>query len=197
MRCLIVDDHPAVILALADVLADSGFEIVGTARRGDDAVERASALSPDCAVVDYRMPELGGAALIARLRDVVPRMALVVYTAEGGGAVAREALAAGADAVVLKEAPVGDVVLALEAALHGAPYVDPRFGHSPAAVTLSARETQVLTLIAQGHAYEEIAAELGIGMETCRTHLKKACVRLGAPTRSAAVARALRQGLIR
>jgi len=195
-RCIVVDDHPAVVQALVALLADSDFDIVGTAWRGDEAVELARKLSPDCAVVDFRMPSLGGGALIAQLHDVVPRMAIVVYTAEKENSVVREALTAGADAIVLKEAPLEDILLGVEAALEGMPYVDPRFISSLPKISLSRREAEVLELIAQGHGYEEISAELGIGMETCRTHLKHACVRLGAATRTAAVARALRQGLI-
>ncbi len=100
---------------------------------------------------------------------------------------------------MLKDAPLGDVVRALQAALRGRRYVDAelaRFelGWSPP--PLSKREREVLSLVAEGLEYSKIACRLGIGAETARTHLKKACLRLGAATRTQAVAKAIRRGWI-
>ena len=202
LRCLVVDDHPALAAAVSTYLADNGFEIVDTARDGASALAAAEAGSPDLALVDYRVPRIAGAVLIERLRDAAPDMRIAVYTADADATLVRDALAAGAGAVVLKEAPLVDVVRAFEALLAGRTYVDPalaasaldRNGHNGRSLT--AREVDVLRLLAEGLTHEEIGARLGISSETVRTHMRKACNRLGAKTRTQAVALALRRGLM-
>jgi DNA-binding NarL/FixJ family response regulator len=102
---------------------------------------------------------------------------------------------------VLKEAPLPDVARALGAVLAGGSYVDPALGvvsltKRPVSSELTRREADVLTLLAEGFTYEEIGRRLGISSETVRTHLQKACGRLGASTRTHAVATAIRLGLI-
>jgi DNA-binding NarL/FixJ family response regulator len=98
---------------------------------------------------------------------------------------------------VLKEAPLTDLTRALEAVLAGGTYLDPALAQrDPRSARLTAREREVLELLAEGIGHEEIGKQLGIGAETVRTHLRKACERLGAATRTEAVATALRLGLI-
>ena len=201
-RCLVADDHPALLLAVSAHLAEHGFEVVARAEDGDGAVAAAEREQPDTALVDYRMPRAGGADLVRRLKDVSPRTAIAVYTAEADEALVAGALAAGASAVVLKEAPLADVVRALRSILHGGAYVDAAVAgwsvadRGRAAATLTAREADVLRLLSNGLSHEQVGRRLDISAETARTHLRKACGRLGAPTRTAAVARAIRLGLI-
>jgi DNA-binding NarL/FixJ family response regulator len=197
--CLIADDHPGVLLALTESLEDNGFDVVAAAPSGTSALELILRDSPECAVIDYRMPDLGGPELIERLHTASVRTAIVVYTAEVTGSLGAEVLAAGADAVVLKEAPLDDVVRALRTALEGSWYVDPKLAELQATrepAPLSGREREVLALVAEGLEYSEIGRRLGIGSETARAYLKKACRRLGASTRTEAVAEAIRRGWI-
>jgi DNA-binding NarL/FixJ family response regulator len=136
------------------------------------------------------------------LKDVSPETQVAVYTAEADGALVGEALASGASAVVLKEAPLADVVRALEAIAEGRPYVDAVLaaralgGRASETTALTPRETDVLRLLADGLTHEQVGRRLEIGAETARTHLRKACGRLGVATRTSAVARAIRLGLI-
>ena len=196
-RCLVADDHPALSVAVCDVLAENGMDVVGPAADGARALELAREEQPELALLDYRMPRLEGAALVAALHEASPGTAILVYTAEASAQVARDALEAGASGLVLKDAPLADLGRALEAVRAGGSYVDPGVTHADAqAVELTARELDVLALTADGLSHEEIGARLGIGAETVRTHLKKACARLGASTRTQAVASALRLGLI-
>lgn len=202
-RCLLADDHPALVAAIGDLLEENGFEVVGPAVDGAGAVGLAETERLDVAVVDYRMPGLGGTELIRRLKEAAPELALLVYTADADGRVAREALERGADGILLKEAPLPDLLRALAAVRDGQRYVDPALaamlvgaGRPPAASALTEREREVLARVADGKTHEEIAGELGIGTETVRTHLRKACERLGAATKTQAVASALRLGLI-
>jgi DNA-binding NarL/FixJ family response regulator len=196
-RCLIADDHPALTSAVASYLAENGFEVVGPASDGRRAVALMTDEKPDLALVDYRMPRLSGADLVRALCEASPDTRIVVYTADGDERLAREVLDAGAVALVLKEAPLADLVRALEAALGGSSYLDPALTKLAAPATkLTRRELDVLALLAEGLQHEAIGKRLGISSETVRTHLRKASDRLGASTRTQAVATALRLGLI-
>jgi len=202
MRCLLADDHPALVVALSDFLETNGIEVAAIARDGAEAVELAASEAPDVALVDYRMPKLAGRELVERIRAEAPGTKVVVYTAEMGESIARDALGAGASGIVLKEAPLVDVLRALESALADRTYVDPALAGlallnpRSGGTLLTARECQVLELLAEGLSHEEIGGRLGISGETVRTHLQKASERLGAGTRTQAVATALRLGFI-
>ena len=201
-RCLVADDHPALVSAVADFLSDHGFEIVGPASDGAQALAAAANARPELALVDYRMPRSGGRELIRRIKEVSPHTRVAVYTAEASGQLVTDVLAAGADAIVLKEAPLADLVRALTAILAGQSYVDPALAGAALgigngrATGLTPRERDVLTLLAEGLTHEEVGERLDIAAETVRTHARKAADRLGAKTRTQAVATAIRLGLI-
>jgi DNA-binding NarL/FixJ family response regulator len=203
-RCIVADDHPALVAALVDLLGDNGFDVVAAAYDGRAALRAARASAPDVALVDFRMPQLGGTELVRQLRAACPETRVAVYTAETDPAVVTAVLTAGADAVVLKESPVTDLVRALRSVLSGRPYVDAalataaiegrtRVGPAP---ELTPRELEVLTLLAEGLSHEAIGRRLDIGAETVRTHARKAADRLGARTRTQAVASAIRLRLL-
>jgi DNA-binding NarL/FixJ family response regulator len=195
-RCLLADDHPALTSAVSAYLSENGFTIVGPAPDGRRAVLLAAEEQPELALIDYRMPRLAGVELIHALREASPNTRIAVYTAEADERIAHEVLEAGAVALVLKEAPLADLVRALEAALAGGSYLDPALAGAVPGKKLTQRELDVLGLLAEGLQHEEIGRRLGISSETVRTHLRKACDRLGAATRTQAVATALRLGLI-
>jgi DNA-binding NarL/FixJ family response regulator len=196
-RCLLADDHPALTVAVSTFLNENSFDVVGPVADGRRAVALAEQAKPDLALVDFRMPRLSGVELIQRLLEVSPNTRITVYTADADEGIARDVLGAGAVGLVLKEAPLADLVRALEAALAGNSYLDPALGklHKPRSA-LTQRELDVLGLLAEGLQHEEIGRRLGISSETVRTHLRKASDRLGAATRTQAVATALRLGLI-
>jgi DNA-binding NarL/FixJ family response regulator len=194
--CLFADDHPTLRVAISEFLDREGYAIVGPFADGRSAAEAAAAEQPTVAVVDYRMPQLGGASLVRELANASPSTYIVVYTAEADPALAEEALDAGASAVVLKEAPLGDLARALQVVRAGDTYVDTGLRRRDTSPPLTQREREVLQLVANGLTHESIATTLGIGAETVRTHLRKACNRLGASTRTQAVATAVRLGLI-
>lgn len=201
-RCLVADDHPALLVALTPYLEEHGIDVVHAALDGLDALAAAKRLQPDVALLDHRMPRLGGSELVRRVNEASPATRIAVYTAEADPATVDDALASGASAVVLKDAPLADVVRALEAIVDGRRYIDAVLAagvladRSHGAVSLTRRETEVLRLLADGLTHEEVGRRLEISAETARTHLRKACGRLGAPTRTSAVARAIRLGLI-
>jgi DNA-binding NarL/FixJ family response regulator len=200
VRCLVADDHPALLQAVCDFLEANELFVVGTAPDGERAVALAAETRPDVALVDFRMPRLSGVELIVRLLNTSPESKIVVYTADADEALVRSALGAGASAVLLKESPLDDLVRAVETSVAGATYVDPAlsFGLDATAGTpvLTDRECSVLTLLAEGMSHDEIGAQLSISGETVRTHVRKASKRLGGATRTETVAKALRLGLI-
>jgi DNA-binding NarL/FixJ family response regulator len=202
LRCLVADDHPALVAAVSDFLESQGFEVVGRARDGLAAVASAQEMKPDVALVDYRMPHLEGADLLGQLRENAPDMLIAVYTADSDQSIVRIVFDAGAHALILKDAPLSDLVHALETIRSGRRYVDPALatvalGASNGKPSLTPRETEVLAHVADGLSQEEIGRRLSISPETVRTHVRKACDRLNARTRTHAVATALRLGIFR
>ncbi len=196
-RCLIADDHPALTAAVSAYLSAEGFEVVGPASDGRKALALATAEQPELALLDFHMPRLGGLELISALRAASPGTRICVYTADADQRLAEDALAAGVSGFVVKESPLADVGRALDVVLAGGSYVDAAVALARnGKAALTQRERDVLGLLAEGLRHEEIGLRLGISSETVRTHLRKACDRLGAATRTQAVATALRQGLI-
>ncbi|HVM69454.1 MAG TPA: response regulator transcription factor [Gaiellaceae bacterium] len=201
--CLVADDHPAVVEAVADVLAEHGVEIAGRARDGHEAAQKIEATQPKVALLDLRMPGLSGIEVARRVARSSPDTAVILYTAFGDRALLTEAMDAGARGFVLKEAPLAEVVRAVELVASGRTYVDPVLAGvlSSSAATdkmskLTQRERDVLRLLADGMSNEEIGKTLFISPETVRTHVRKAMAKLDADTRTQAVATALRQSLI-
>ena len=167
--CLVADDHPALASAVCGYLSANGFDIVGCASDGRRAVALATETKPEVALIDFRMPRLAGGELVRTLKEVSPGTAIAVYTADADEAVAQEVIDAGALALVLKEAPLADVVRALEAALAGVVYLDPALQRPSPKKTLTPRELDVLRLLAEGLQHEQIGRQLGITAETVRT----------------------------
>ncbi|HEX5448872.1 MAG TPA: response regulator transcription factor [Gaiellaceae bacterium] len=198
---LVADDHPAVLEAVASYLHDQGVDVVGRAEDGAAALELIERRMPQVAVVDVRMPNLGGIELARRLRGKSDTQVLL-FSGYGDRALLLEALDAGVRGFVLKEAPLEDLLRAVRALAAGEGYVDPVLAGSLAASVgerlpeLTVRERDVLRLLADGLSNEEIGKKLFISAETVRTHLRKAMDKLGAETRTQAVAVALRDRII-
>ena len=202
ITCVIADDHPAMLTAVAEVLIKHGVDIVGKASDGQDALEQIEAKQPRVALVDVRMPRLSGIELAKRAAVVAPNTSIVFYTAYGDRALLSEALDVGARGFVLKEAPLPDLVRAVERVAAGDAYVDPVLAgvlvsaQTDKVPSLTQREREVLRELADGRSNEEIGKRLFISPETVRTHVRKAMAKLEADTRTQAVAKALRQSLI-
>jgi DNA-binding NarL/FixJ family response regulator len=200
---VIADDHPAMLSAVAEVLRRSGFEIVGEAADGQQALALIEEVKPQVALIDVRMPRLSGIEVATKAAAVSPETAVVFYTAFGDRALLSEALDVGARGFVLKEAPLVDLVRAVERVAAGEAYVDPVLagvlvsGHVTDRVpTLTQREREVLRHLSDGLSNEEAGKALHISPETVRTHIRKAMTKLEADTRTQAVAIALRQSII-
>jgi DNA-binding NarL/FixJ family response regulator len=203
ITCVVADDHPAVLEAVAEFLVQGGIEVIARARDGEEALERIEQRKPRVALVDVRMPKLGGIELTRRAQRSTPDTSILLYTGYGDRALLTEALDAGVRGFVLKEAPMDDLLRAVQSVASGGTYVDPVLAGTLAASSignklpeLTQRERDVLRLLADGLANEEIGKRLYISAETVRTHVRKAMDKLDADTRTQAVARALRDRLI-
>jgi DNA-binding NarL/FixJ family response regulator len=200
LRCLVADDHPALVAAVSAVLETEGFDVVARASDGISAIVRVKETRPDVALVDYRMPRLGGVELVEQLTACSPETLVAVYTADPDQSIVGAVFEAGAQALILKDAPLADLGQALETICSGGRYIDPALarvalGGVSSRPALTPRETEVLSHVADGLSHDEIGNRLSISPETVRTHVRKACERLNARTRTHAVATALRLGL--
>jgi DNA-binding NarL/FixJ family response regulator len=204
IRCLIADDHPAILDAVSRFLeGDDELEIVGKASEGERALREIETHAPDVALLDIRMPGLGGIEIARRLVTEGSPTAVILYTGHPDRSLLLEALDAGARGFLLKEAPLDDLNRAIRIVARGGTYVDPALAGvlaGPEAAdrlpTLTKREREVLRLLADGMRNEQVARELSISPLTVRTHVKKAMEKLEADTRTEAVARAMRASLI-
>jgi DNA-binding NarL/FixJ family response regulator len=203
ITCVVADDHPAMLTAVAEILARNGFDVVGRARDGGEALALIESEQPQIALLDVRMPRLSGIEVATQAATTAPDTSIVFYTAFGDQALLSEALDLGARGFVLKEAPLVDLVRAVERVAAGEAYVDPVLagllvrGHLTGRdQSLTQRELEVLRLLADGLTNEEIGRRMHISPETVRTHVRKAMAKLNADTRTQAVATALRQSII-
>jgi len=204
IRLLIVDDHPVVRDGLRGIFAgDAGFEVVGEAANGAEAVARVERLRPDVVLMDLRMPEMGGVEAIARLREVAPAVRVLVLTTYDTDQDVLPAIEAGATSYLLKDTPREDLVRAVRAAHRGEPVLAPSVAgrlmgrmRAPAHDALSQRELEVLKLVAAGAANREAAARLFVSEATIKTHLLHIYDKLGVRDRAAAVGEGYRRGLL-
>ncbi|HET7571914.1 MAG TPA: response regulator transcription factor [Gaiellaceae bacterium] len=203
ITCVVADDHPAMLAAVAEILERHEVEVVGRAGDGEQALALILELRPRVALVDVQMPRRSGIEVAVAAATGAPETAIVFYTAFGDRALLADALDAGARGFVLKEAPLPDLVRAVQRVAAGETYVDPVLAGVLVNAQMNAklpqltqREREVLRLLADGLANEEIGKALFISPETVRTHVRKAMAKLEADTRTQAVATALRQSLI-
>jgi DNA-binding NarL/FixJ family response regulator len=203
ISAIVADDHPALLAAVCEVLAENGMDVVGRAANGHEALSKIETRKPTVALMDIRMPGLGGIAVAEQLRRSTPDTRVVLYTGYGDQALLADALDAGVRGFVLKDSPLPDLVRAVRSVAQGGTYVDPVLAGALTQAKLrqelpelTQREREVLRLLADGHSNEEIGKQLFISPETVRTHIRKAMDKLDADTRTQAVATALRQSLI-
>ena len=201
VRCVVCDDHEALRLGLVRALeATDDIEIVGEAADGVSAGEMISRRRPDVAVVDLHMPGMDG---IAVTQKVAPQTAVILYTADDDPATAHAALAAGAAGFLLKRGPLQEMARAVRTVASGQRFVDPtlvsallahQMDEQPSPLTR--RETEVLQHLADGLTTQGTASALFLAPATVRSYIENAMQKLGTNSRTAAVATALRVGVI-
>jgi DNA-binding NarL/FixJ family response regulator len=207
IRLLIADDHPVVRDGLSGIFeGDPGFEVVGQASDGAQAVELAERLAPDVVLMDLRMPGLDGLGAIAELARHGSSAHVLVLTTYDTDADVLPAIQAGATGYLLKDAPRTELLRAVRAAARGESVLSPSVAtrvlgrvRRPATDEpgdLSPRELEILELVARGTTNREAAGRLFISEATVKTHLLHIYAKLGVNDRAAAVAAGFDRGLL-
>jgi DNA-binding NarL/FixJ family response regulator len=201
---LLADDHPVVREGLRGMLAaEPGIDVVGEAASGDEAVAVTRALRPDVILMDLRMPRGDGVSAITRIRADLPEARIIVLTTYDTDADILRAVEAGATGYLLKDTPRAELARAIRAAARGETVLAPAVAgrlmtrvRGPQPEALSAAQVQVLALVAQGLTNAEIGRRMFISEATVKTHLQRACTKLGVLGRTAAVTKAIETGAL-
>jgi DNA-binding NarL/FixJ family response regulator len=201
IRLLTVDDHLLLREGLAAIVENQpDMVIVGEAANGRDAIASFRQLQPDVTLMDLRMPDMSGIEAIAAIRTEFPKARIIVLTTYAGDVQAVEALKAGASGYLLKNMLRQELLETIRTVHAGKRYV-------PAAIatdiaehaaddSLTAREIEVLRLVAVGSSNKLVAAMLAISQSTVKAHMKSILPKLGASDRTHAVIIALKRGII-
>lgn len=211
LRIFLVDDHPIVCDGLKALIeAQPDMTVVGEAADGLSAVEAVTQVEPDIVLMDISMPKLGGAEATARIKKARPAVQVVALTGYEDKTNVQPVLQAGASGYVIKLARAADLVRAIHAVAEGGVYLDPSMaahvlssvagraiGDAGAGTDLSERESEVIRMVAEGHAIKEIAARLDLSARTVETYKVRAMEKLGLKSRADTVRYALQQGWLR
>jgi DNA-binding NarL/FixJ family response regulator len=200
LACIVADDHPVVLEAVSALLESRGVDVQGRARDGEGALALIAEKHPPLALVDLRLPAMSGSEVAREAQRLSPETSVIVYTGQTDVACMTEVLDAGAKGFVLKDAPLEDLMRALEMVADGGVYVDPALAgvliDSKGTGRLTPREREVLRLAADGLSSKKIGERLFLSPQTVRGHVGNAMGKLQAHTRTQAVATALRERLI-
>jgi DNA-binding NarL/FixJ family response regulator len=202
-KLVIVDDHEALREGLVALLAGHGLDVVGAAGNVAAGIDLVEHTDPDIAIVDIRLPDGSGIELTRELLARRPALGVVLYTGDADAELLYSGLDSGARGYALKAGTMRELVSAIERIAAGGSYVDPRLDRillSPRATAqvpqLSPREREIMHLMAEGRTAEAIGGELGVSVETVRTHVRNVIRKLQARNRVHAIALALERGEI-
>lgn len=209
LRVLLADDHELVRAGLRALLRElPGVEVVGETGDGREAVERVRALRPDVVLMDISMGGLNGLEATARIAAEVPGTRVIILSMHASDEYVRQALRAGASGYLIKNAATAELALALKAVAGGQVYLSPAVarpvvddylgarGTGDALAALTARQREILTLIAGGQSTKQIAALLGVSVKTVETHRTQLMDRLAIRDIPGLVRFAIRHGLV-
>ena len=203
IRILIADDHAVVRDGLAAMLSfQKDMHVTGHARNGREAIAQFRTLRPDVVVMDLAMPELDGVGAIIAIRSEFPAARILVLTTYDGDENVYRALENGAKGYLLKDCSTEDLLAAIRKVHSGGTHVSERAAarlaeRTMSGASLSARETEVLALIAAGKSNKEIAGLLFISEGTVKTHVLSIHEKLGVGDRTEAVVTAIKRGILR
>ncbi len=210
---MLADDHRMLREGLRRSMTDQGFDVVGEASNGDDAVRLAEMLRPDIILMDVTMPEMDGVEATRQIQAIAPNIRIVMLTMHAEQGVLAEAIRAGASGYLVKDCSTEEIADAVRLALSGESALSPqiaasmldevrRLGDTQAFDAaeeeriLSRREEEVLQLIADGCSTPEVAERLYISQKTVKNHLASIYQKLEARDRTQAVLQAVRMGIV-
>lgn len=202
IKVLIADDHSVVRMGLASLLGTAGnIELVGEAADGADAVRKTKALHPDVVVMDLVMPIKNGIEATREIVATVPEARVLILTTFGSSDDISRALEAGASGAIMKSATNRELLSAVQSVVMGQRVISDEvagvLSNSPQLPDLSNRQREILEAMVQGKINKEIAAQLNISLESVKSHIKVLLAKLGAGSRTEAVAIALKKQLVK
>ncbi len=202
----LVEDHAFTRDGLRVAIErEPGLHVIGEARSGEEALEALASIAAEIVVLDIGLPGIDGIETCRLLKQLQPKIRVVMLTAHQLETQVLAALASGADAYCLKSTDPAGLIVAINAAVLGSAYLDPQIAHmvldrinvpSTEPSVLSPRELDVLRLIAEGLGNKEIAVQLEISLSTVKTHIEDILERLKVSDRTQAAVKAVRQGLL-
>jgi len=205
IRIILADDHAVMREGLAALLASAGIDVIGAVSNGREAVRLARELAPEVVLMDISMPDLNGIEAAHQIRVRAPSVRIVMLSMHANREHVHQALAAGAEGYVLKEAAATEVVTAVRAVAAGRRYLSPAIesamleaggaaARGPLA-SLSTRERQVLQLVVEGKSSAEIARIVHLSPKTVETYRSRLMKKLGVADVTALVKFAVQHGL--
>jgi DNA-binding NarL/FixJ family response regulator len=205
IRIVIADDHPVFRAGLQGLLSgQEDFHVVGEAANGREAVALVRHALPDVLLVDLQMPELDGVHAIREIKVIAPATRILVLTTYDSDGDILRAVEAGATGYLLKDTPREELFKAIRATARGDSVLSPSVAsklvgraRGPVDRSLSAREIEVLGLVARGTSNKIIGKELRISEATVKTHLLHIFAKLAVDDRTAAVTAAMERGILR
>jgi len=212
IRLMLADDHRMLREGLRRSLFDEGFDVVGEASDGDEAVRLADSIRPDVILMDVTMPDVDGVEATRRIHQQHPEIRIVMLTMHADKSVIAEALRAGASGYLVKDCSTDEIADAVRLAasddaslspelatamLHEVRRLDPDAVADDADRVVTKREVEVLQLIADGCSTPEVAERLYISQKTVKNHLASIYHKLDARDRTQAVLQAVRMGIVR
>ena len=202
LKVLLVDDHLVVRMGLSTLIGlEKDIVVVGTAGHGKEAIRLVRQHRPDVIIMDLLMPEMGGAEATARIMKEIPSSRILLLTTFGDSDDLRSAMDAGAISAIVKDASHDELISAIRETAAGHQVISPEIRQaivgSESTPELNKRQIDILTYAAKGMITDAIAEKLGIGPDCVKAHLRTAFAKLGASSRSEAVAIALRKNLLK
>jgi DNA-binding NarL/FixJ family response regulator len=208
LKIFLADDHPILRDGLRVLIdAQPDMEVVGEAADGPSVVESVVQLQPDIAVMDVSMPRMSGTAATEQIKKSAPNVRILALSAHEDRGYLRQMLSAGAAGYVVKRTAAEDLIRAIRCVAKGEIYLDPAIAGSvvadivrtrsdrvPAAVALSERETEVLTMIARGEPVKQIASKINVSARTVETYKTRAMEKLGLRSRADVIRFAIEHG---
>jgi len=205
-RVVLADDHALVRQGIKSVLEREGLQVVAEASDGQEAIRQAKALSPDVVVMDIGMPTLNGMDAARELGRCCPKTKAILLTQHDEDQYVAEALSAGVKGYVLKSQVASDLIQAIQQVLRGQVYLSPGISAAVMAAVqnkgqrpvdpLTARERQVLQLIAEGKSTKDVASLLGVSVKTAESHRSRLMQKLDIHETASLVRYAVKRGLV-
>ncbi len=210
-RVFVIDDHPVVREGFRSMLTDEGIEIVGEAGTGAEAVERITTVGVDMILLDLKLPDIDGLALLRRLKDIVPASPVLVITMHDDPALVRRAVEAGAAGYALKGIGRRELVAAIHAVCNGEAVLEPGLlraivrgpsgvsspnAGEPARTVLTRIEIDLLRLMAEGMTNVQISERMRWSLATTKRYVQSVLEKLEVSDRTQAAVTAVRRGLL-